>query len=86
MAWPCAIAGCRPHDQVVFDGQHRFVLEVPHDPRRRSQPVEDDASHEAEQAPVMPAAPRKVRRWPWLLVSALLLAALLSLLLWFGAR
>ncbi|TGV30813.1 FHA domain-containing protein, partial [Mesorhizobium sp. M8A.F.Ca.ET.142.01.1.1] len=30
--------------------------------------------------------PRKVRRWPWLLVSALLLAALLSLLLWFGAR
>jgi len=27
-----------------------------------------------------------VRRWPWLLVSALLLAALLSLLLWFGAR
>ncbi|HGM5045974.1 TPA: FHA domain-containing protein [Stenotrophomonas maltophilia] len=73
-------------DQVVFDGQHRFVLEVPHDPRRRPLPAEDEASHEAEQAPVLPAAPRRVRRWPWLLASALLLAALLSLLLWFGAR
>ncbi|HEL4830249.1 FHA domain-containing protein [Stenotrophomonas sp. C4297] len=73
-------------DQVVFDGQHRFVLEVPHDPRRRPLPDEDESSQDAEQAPVLPAAPRKVRRWPWLLVSALLLAALLSLLLWFGAR
>lgn len=73
-------------DQVVFDGQHRFVLEVPHDPRRRPLPDEDESSQDAEQAPVLPAVPRKVRRWPWLLVSALLLAALLSLLLWFGAR
>ncbi len=70
-------------DQVVFDGQHRFVLEVPHDPRRRPLPGEDESSQDAEQAPV-PAVPRKVRRWPWLLVSALLLAALLSLLLWFA--
>ncbi|KAG1085654.1 hypothetical protein G6F40_014144 [Rhizopus arrhizus] len=73
-------------DQVVFDGQHRFVLEVPHDPRRRPLPVEDESSQDAEQASVLPAAPRKVRRWPWLLASALLLAALHSLLLWFGAR
>ncbi|CCP17245.1 Antigen KI-67 [Stenotrophomonas maltophilia RA8] len=73
-------------DQVVFDGQHRFVLEVPHDPRRRPLPDEDESSQDTEQAPVLPAAPRKVRRWPWLLVSALLLAAVLSLLLWFGAR
>ncbi len=73
-------------DQVVFDGQHRFVLEVPHDPRRRSPLADDEGSDEAEQAPVVPSAPRRVRRWPWLLVSALLLAAVLSLLLWFGAR
>ncbi|CAH0226785.1 hypothetical protein SRABI35_02356 [Stenotrophomonas lactitubi] len=73
-------------DQVVFDGQHRFVLEVPHDPRRRPPLVDEEGSDEAEQAPVVPAAPRRVRRWPWLLGSALLLAAVLSLLLWFGAR
>ncbi|WP_093819098.1 FHA domain-containing protein [Stenotrophomonas indicatrix] len=73
-------------DQVVFDGQHRFVLEVPHDPRRRPLLPDDEGSDEAEQAPVVPVAPRRVRRWPWLLGSALLLAAVLSLLLWFGAR
>lgn len=73
-------------DQVVFDGQHRFVLEVPHDPRRRPPLPDDEGSDEAEQAPVVPVAPRRVRRWPWLLGSALLLAAVLSLLLWFGAR
>ncbi|WP_375070126.1 FHA domain-containing protein [Stenotrophomonas lactitubi] len=73
-------------DQVVFDGQHRFVLEVPHDPRRRPPLADDEGSDEAEQAPVVPVAPRRVRRWPWLLGSALLLAAVLSLLLWFGAR
>ncbi|MBR7540709.1 hypothetical protein KC221_31475, partial [Mycobacterium tuberculosis] len=57
-------------DQVVFDGQHRFVLEVPHDPRRRPLPAEDDASHEAEQAPVLPITPcgarlegGLIRRW-----------------------
>nr|WP_227255473.1 FHA domain-containing protein [Stenotrophomonas maltophilia] len=76
----------QPGDQVVFDGQHRFVLEVPRDPRRRPLAAEDESSHEAERAPAEPLPPRRVRRWPWLLVSALLLAALLSLLLWFGAR
>lgn len=73
-------------DQLVFDGQHRFVLEVPHDPRRRPPVTDDEGSDEAELAPVAPMPPRRVRRWPWLLGSALLLAAVLSLLLWFGAR
>lgn len=76
----------QPGDQVVFDGQHRFVLEVPHDPRRRPLPVEDEGNQDAEQAPLAFVPPRRVRRWPWLLVSALLLAGVLSLLLWFGAR
>jgi len=73
-------------DQLVFDGQHRFVLEVPHDPRRRPLPSADDEATDSVQAPMAPAEPRRVRRWPWLLVSALLLASVLSLLLWFGAR
>jgi hypothetical protein len=50
------------------------------------------ASHEEDELLDLPAAaeapakPRRVSRWPWLLGSALLLAAILSLLLWFGAR
>ena len=73
-------------DQLVFDGQHRFVLEVPHDPRRRPPRMDDESDNDAEPMPVLPAAARRVRRWPWLLVSAVALAGILSLLLWFGAR
>lgn len=72
-------------DQVVFDGQHRFVLELPNDPRVRPLPAEEYVASEAEDAPAE-TSPRRVRRWPWLLVSALLLAGVLSLLLLFGAR
>lgn len=75
----------RGGDQVVFDGQHRFVLEVPDDPRLRPQPAEDYVASDAEPHADVGPSPR-VRRWPWLLVSALLLAGVLSLLLWFGAR
>ncbi|MDR6094712.1 pSer/pThr/pTyr-binding forkhead associated (FHA) protein [Stenotrophomonas sp. SORGH_AS321] len=72
-------------DQVVFDGQHRFVLELPDDPRQRPLPTEEFVFNDVDEA-AEPQAPRRVRRWPWLLVSALLLAGVLSLLLWFGAR
>ena len=72
-------------DQVVFDGQHRFVLELPDDPRQRPLPTEEFVFNDIDDA-AEPQAPRRVRRWPWLLVSALLLAGVLSLLLWFGAR
>lgn len=71
-------------DQVVFDGQHRFVLEVPDDVRRV--PVADPEPDPRERSQADAIGPRRVRRWPWLLVSALLLAGVLSLLLWFGAR
>lgn len=76
----------QPGDQLVFDGQHRFVLEVPHDGRKRV------ASHEEDELLDLPSPvdtqprPKRVSRWPWLLGSALLLAGLISLLLWFGAR
>jgi len=80
----------QPGDQLVFDTQHRFVLEVP------VQPPLVDAEPVAEPLATRKAAanngqdearPRgRVSRWPWLLLSAVLLAAVLSALLWFGAR
>nr|WP_201745718.1 FHA domain-containing protein [Xylella taiwanensis] len=74
-------------DQVVFDGQHRFVLESPRfllSPMLGSMPEE-------VAVPLAPAAvsvltPHRAARWPWLLLSALLLAAALSALLWFDVR
>ncbi|HEY0333465.1 MAG TPA: FHA domain-containing protein [Stenotrophomonas sp.] len=79
----------QPGDQIVFDAQHRFVLEQPLQP---AEPA-NDADTLAELAvaqPVQPAhrveSPARLRRWPWLVLSAVLLAAVLSALLWFGAR
>jgi len=71
-------------DQLVFDGQQRFVVEVANDPHRHVL-VEDEAGLVATSVPAAPV-PSQVRRWPWLLASALLLAGVLSLLLLFGAR
>ncbi len=62
------------------------MLEVPHDGRKRVVVEEEDDGFEARQRPEPVAAPKRVSRWPWLLVSALLLAAAISGLLWFGAR
>ncbi len=72
-------------DQVVFDGNQRFVLEVPLGAAPVYLPVaaEEVAMPETPAAPVMPPRPR---RWPWLLLSALLLGATISALLLFGAR
>jgi pSer/pThr/pTyr-binding forkhead associated (FHA) protein len=71
-------------DQVVFDGQHRFVVEFPAAPSP-SPLVEPEAT-----ATVGPAPPadgvRAATRLPWLLLAALLLGLVLSALLWFGAR
>lgn len=72
-------------DQIVFDGQHRFVLEQPEQTRRFVLPMDDELLPEpADERDTL--APRRIRRWPWLLASALLLAGVLSLLLLFGAR
>ncbi|MBD3828478.1 MULTISPECIES: FHA domain-containing protein [Stenotrophomonas] len=76
----------QPGDQLVFDAQHRFVLEVPHDGRRRAVEAEEDEPLDAPaDADVATTRPR-VQRWPWLLASAVLLAGAISGLLWFGAR
>ncbi|MFT4177900.1 MAG: FHA domain-containing protein [Thermomonas sp.] len=77
----------RSGDQIVFDAQHRFVLEGPSSasvlPMQRAPSlIADDAD-----APPSPPPPRSwTQRVPWLLISAILLAIALSALLLFGAR
>lgn len=78
-------ARLRAGDQVVFDGHHRFVLESPGRPR----PARDLPPDEAEAEAPLPVARRGaaaggLRRLPWLLGAALVLAGLLSLLLLSG--
>ena len=73
-------------DQVVFDGQHRFLVESP---AMAAAPLLVDAA-EAIPARGQEVAParrgRTPMRLPWLLLAALLLGLLLAALLWFGAR
>lgn len=70
-------------DQLVFDGQHRFVVEFPALPAEvpLEAPVPATGGSPVAEAPVRPAT-----RLPWLLLAALLLGLVLSALLWFGAR
>jgi pSer/pThr/pTyr-binding forkhead associated (FHA) protein len=75
----------RPGDQIVFDAHHRFVLESPGTPRaRRDAPLDADGMDEP-----LPASTHDgrtgLRRIPWLLLAALLMAAALSALLLSGA-
>lgn len=76
-----------PGDQVVFDAHQRFVVEAPGGPDCKRDHVAKalgeipaDVSTEAHTA----STPQNVRRLPWLLLAALLLAAGLSALLLFG--
>jgi hypothetical protein len=74
-------------DQIVFGSQHRFVLEAP---LSAGAPwPEPSAPEEPAPEPVAPArspVARSMRRLPWLLLAALLLAGALTLLLMFGTR
>lgn len=71
-----------PGDQVVFGTQHRFVVEAPFAPS----PEPEAAAAAASAAPAPTRAPQaSAKRWPWLLLAALLLAAALGALLLFGA-
>jgi len=78
----------QPGDQVVFDAQHRFVVEVPVQPGLVEPEPRDDAAARSRTPVDEGQAPVRGRagRWPWLLLSAALLGGLLSALLWFGAR
>lgn len=74
-------------DQVVFEGSHRFVLEMPLGQGVTPLPTVPDETSGTESSVTAPAAaPAPPRRWPWLLLSALLLGAAISGLLLFGAR
>ncbi|QOW18675.1 FHA domain-containing protein [Lysobacter ciconiae] len=74
-------------DQVVFNTSHRFVLEAPRVPTGPAQPLP-----EVLVAPPVAPTPRRsplvhsLRRIPWLLLAALLMAGALALLLLYGAR
>ena len=87
--YPIRDALLRPGDQVVFDAQHRFVVESPKcAPAAPEMPSDDDGDDGI--APARPrsalARPSSIRRMPWLLLAALMLSAALSLLLMYGAR
>lgn len=72
-----------PGDQFVVAGQHRFLVEAP----RADGCVEPEPAPPPRPAarPRTPPLRRNVRRIPWLLLAALLLAAALSALLLYGA-
>ena len=76
----------RAGDQVVFASNQRFVLEAP--TRGLANPavavsLDDEVPvHEEPRA----AMQSSVRRFPWLLLAALMLAGALSLLLLYGSR
>jgi hypothetical protein len=73
-------------DQVAFDAQHRFVVEVPWQEAGGEAPqLVDDDAREGVVDDGRSTGRQSVRRWPWLLLAALFLAATLSALLLFGA-
>lgn len=70
-----------PGDQVVFNGQHRFVIEAPARIVASDEPTLLDIPPDGTD----PNLTSMARRLPWLLLAALLMAAALSGLLLFGA-
>jgi FHA domain-containing protein len=73
-------------DQVAFGSQHRFLVEVPWQEASGDAPeFTDDSVQEGTGADSVPVNTHSLRRWPWLLLAALFLAAMLSALLLFGA-
>lgn len=73
-------AALRPGDQVVFDAQHRFVLEAPSGFAAIGSPAPEDGV----DPPAAAAAGGSGMRLPWLVIAAVLLAGVLALLLLFG--
>ena len=81
---PVREAVLRSGDQIAFGVQHRFVLEGP-PPALPMAQARTQGPHDAD-APPTPLQRHWTQRVPWLLVTALLLAAALGALLVFGAR
>jgi hypothetical protein len=77
-------------DQIVFDAHHRFVVEAParllDGPAAGVKAGAPTQPHGAHPGPdVADALPGGSHKLPWLLLAALLMAALLSVLLLYGA-
>jgi pSer/pThr/pTyr-binding forkhead associated (FHA) protein len=73
-------------DQVAFGSQHRFMVEVPwQEASSEARELADDNGRDGTGESVATANKHSMRRWPWLLLAALFLAAMLSALLLFGA-
>lgn len=73
----------RPGDQVVFESQHRFVVEAP---GTLTLPLDLSLGPAADTWQDEPRVSRAGwRRWPWLLLAALLTGGVLAALLMFGA-
>ncbi|MFT3756091.1 MAG: FHA domain-containing protein [Pseudoxanthomonas sp.] len=70
-------------DQVVFTPQARFVLDVPWPAAATLAPLPEAEIDDAPEIEVM-SLRQSAKRWPWLLLAALLLGAGLSALLLFG--
>ncbi len=77
----------RAGDQVLFSSQQRFVLEAPSGGPRET-PDFDEQEAQPDPADDVPRStmPPSVRRVPWLLFAALMMAGALSLLLLYGTR
>lgn len=73
-------------DQVAFGSQHRFLVEVPwQEAPGEATGLADDSNQDGAGSNAAPVNKPSMRRWPWLLLAALFLAAMLSALLLFGA-
>lgn len=81
-----------PGDQVVFESQHRFVVESPRQTPIEAAPASALAAADAgaggsnETSERKAAVSASARRIPWLLLAALLLSGALGLLLLYGVR
>lgn len=73
-------------DQVSFDTQHRFVVEVPW-LQCAADAVASPGARAAAGAdgPARSGSASSAKRWPWLLLAACFLALMLAALLLFGA-
>jgi hypothetical protein len=71
---------------VAFGSQHRFLVEVPwQETASDAAGLAGDDVQDGAEADAVSANKPSMRRWPWLLLAALFLAAMLSALLLFGA-
>lgn len=86
---PVRDALLRPGDQIAFGAQHRFVLESPLSgtPVAAAKlPMDEEIEFRPPRQPEPSPIGSSMRRMPWLLLAALLLAGALTLLLLYGVR